>query len=199
MYPVGLTGGISLTQITPAATENKESCKFTNNLKTIINALIQPATVHATSSTPLPSREKVCFSYMDPFGLNKKYVAGETRSIKAKDSPFESDLISHLIDNKNPEKSRLTETSSAVEVPMTGDDGRNYLVRSNFVHYRGPQGQVTIMPDGEVDLSESQHMKRNMLPGMARKSGEFVVYEIPVDEMTQTKSGTFSSFTLFKD
>ncbi len=55
------------------------------------------------------------------------------------------------------------------------------------------------MPNGDVDMSEKQHMRRNMLPDMARKSGDFVIYEIPEKEMLQIIPGTFSSFSLLND
>jgi len=139
---------------------------------------------------------KYGFSYLDNVGLNKTYLPGNTRPVKASDTPFESEIITHLIGNKNPNKTTVMETTSAVKVPMKGDDGNIYEVRSDFIHYRGANGQVTIMPNGKVDTSDEQHMKRNMLPGMTREKGEFSVYSIPPENIHQHVPGTFCSFSL---
>ena len=168
---------------------------FAREILNIANRVMSLCSVHAARESVT---EQYGFSYVDPFGLNKKYAPGETRLIKAKYTPFESKIINNLTGNKSHDKVKIRETTSAIEIPMTGVDGNTYLVRSDFVHYRGPGGQVTIMPNGDVDTSDNQHMRRNMLPGMERKAGEFAVYEIPEGEMSQTKRGTFSSFLLFK-
>jgi hypothetical protein len=184
---------LSVTGNTSPARKDNESGLARKIINTV-NAAIQPRSVYAAPSVS----GSYGFSYMDSFGLNKKYVSGETRLVKATDTPFESDIINHLTGGRKVGKVKVTETTSAVEVPMKGVDGMTYLVRSDFVHYRGSGGQVTIMPNGDVDTSDHQHIRRNMLPGMERKTGEFAVYEIPEEKMLQTKRGTFSSFSLSK-
>lgn len=168
---------------------------FISKMVNVARTLLTPTTVYAHSSPPDSTAKGYAFSYLDSFGLNKNYLAGETRLVNSAHTPFEKEIIEHLVGQGNRKKIKIRETTSAVEVRMKDEQGDHYLVRSHFVHYRGPKGQVTIMPNGEVDWSEAQHMKRNMLPGMARKPGEFVEFEIPQHQLKQTVKGTFSSFT----
>ncbi|KAB7896031.1 hypothetical protein GA565_08545 [Rouxiella sp. S1S-2] len=199
MYPDAITAHNVLTQHIGTKNENREASHFTKKINKVMNVIKQPFTIYAKYKDILETSSEYSFCYMDSIGLDKKYAAGETHLIKAKDTPFEAALINHLIGMKNPEKTNIIVTCTAIEVPMTGADGHRYLVRSNFVHYRGAKGQITIMPNGEIDISESQHMKRNMLPGMKRISGEFAVYEIPKNQMIQKTRGTFSSFTFINE
>jgi len=199
MYPNIITAHKLLTQFITNKTEKHEACIFTNNIEKVVNVLKKPFTVYTEPKGALETSDSYGFYYMDPVGSNKKYLARETRFVKAIDTPFESDLINHLIGIKNPKKTKVTETCTAIEVPMKGVDGNRYLVRSHFVHYLGTKGQITIMPNGEIDTLESQHMKRNMLPGMTKTSSEFSVYEIPKNQMIQKTRGTFSSFTLINE
>jgi hypothetical protein len=178
---------------------NVNQSNFARKMLNIANTVLQPCTVYAAKEHTPSLPWQYGFSYRDSSGLNKQYVSGETRLIEAKYTPFESDIINHLTGNKSHEKVKIRVTSSAVKVPMDGMDGNTYLVRSDFVHYRGPGGQVTILPNGDVDTSDDQHMKRNMLPGMQRKAGDFAVYEIPEEKMSQRKRGEFSSFSLLRE
>ncbi|WP_273908435.1 hypothetical protein [Enterobacter bugandensis] len=81
---------------------------------------MSPCSVHAARKSVT---EQYGFSYMGPFGLNKKYILGETRLVKAKYTPFESKIINHLTGNTNHDKVKIRETTSVIEVPMTGVDG----------------------------------------------------------------------------
>lgn len=178
----------------PLPSSSTTSNHFISKILRVAFTLIKPTTVYAEAPAPTHMEKEYAFSYLDSFGLNKNYLAGESRLVRAANTPFEEEILEHLIGKGDRGKIKVRETTSAVEVPMKNQEGHHYLVRSHFVHYRGPKGQVTIMPNGEVDLSESQHMKRNMLPGMARKPGEFVEFEIPQQQMQQIVKGTFSSF-----
>nr|WP_272942481.1 RHS repeat-associated core domain-containing protein [Herbaspirillum sp. CF444] len=138
------------------------------------------------------------FTYLDAAGSNKEYVNDRSvlssRTVKVTDTPFEPELYQHLVGNLNPRTARVVETTSAVMVLMRGANGNFYRVRSDFVWYQGPRNQITVMPNGEVDMSAGQQMRRNMLPGMST-TGD-MAYQIPPANMTQTRAGTFSSYFL---
>ncbi len=187
---VGISSSCSRPSVLPTDSSRPSArLHLIMRLANVVISRITPATVRANAP-----QEDYGLRYLDPFGLEKTYVEGKSRLVKAADTPFDAERLSHLIGTGNPLKIRVTETTSAVEVPMQDVNGEVYRVRSHFVHYRGPKGQATIMPNGEVDLSEAQHMRRNMLPGMARKAGEFAMFEIPPEQMLQRTRGTFSCF-----
>ncbi|HEY3984210.1 hypothetical protein, partial [Cedecea sp.] len=139
------------------------------------------------------------FEYLDNSGGNKEYIniPKNVTIVKANDTPFAPDkngILTHLIGNTDTNKARITVTESAVEIPMKGSDGNQYMVESRFLQYRGLKGTATIMPNGEVDISQNQFMRRNMLPGMKSFSHEGITeYRIPQENMKQPQ-GSFSSY-----
>ncbi len=75
---------------------------FAEIIVNIANAVIQPSSIYAAEQTTSSLSKPYGFSYRDAFGLNKKYVLGESRFVKAKDTPFEPNIINYLMGNKNP-------------------------------------------------------------------------------------------------
>ena len=113
--------------------------------------------------------------------------------MKASDTPFEPEVMRHLVGKADPSKATVSMEESAVSFPMTDDQGRRGRATGYFLQYRGPRGSALITPGGEIVTEPRQHMMRNMAPGMKREPGEFSVYSIPKDQMTQP-AWKFSSF-----
>lgn len=134
------------------------------------------------------------YRYQDRYGEGKEYIFYETRRLKAEDTPLELNYRNHLVGEGRHDKKYVIETVSAVEIPVLDNDGERCKASLYYIKYQGGKGALTIMPDGEIDSSDKQHIRRNMVPGMTRIAGEFSRYEIPETEIKQTIPGTYSSF-----
>lgn len=151
-------------------------------------------------SSPIPNKGRPkppsTFTYDDSAASGKTYakVPEPTRRMKASDTPFEDSVIEHLMGKASRDKPMVTMTESAVQFPMTDEQGRRVQATGHFLSYRGPKGSALITPGGEVITGPSQHMRKDMAPGMVRQPGEFAVYSIPPANMTQPAS-MFSHFT----
>jgi hypothetical protein len=117
--------------------------------------------------------------------------------MKASDSPFEPEVLRHLVGKADPAKTQVFLEESAVSFPMTDERGQRGKAIGYFLQYRGPKGSALITPGGEVVTEPRQHMMKNMAPGMKREPGEFPVYSIPKDQLTQP-AWKFSSFLPWK-
>ncbi|WP_350262761.1 hypothetical protein AAF463_24125 (plasmid) [Pantoea sp. BJ2] len=132
--------------------------------------------------------QKESFTYRDPYATEKKYAYAETITMRASHTPFEKEIVEHLIGKRPAEKAFVTVNISKICTPMIDEHGKEVIVYSTFYKARGIRGCATIMPDGKVDTSLDQHMRGNMVMGMERDGvSEFATYAIPKEHMTLPK------------
>ena len=133
--------------------------------------------------------------YDDPAASGKTYepMKKGPQTMKASDSPFEPEVLRHLVGKADPSKTNVSMVESAVSFPMTDEQGRRGKATGHFLQFRGPRGSALITPGGEIVTEPRQHMMKDMAPGMKRQPGEFSVYSIPKEQMTQPAS-MFSYF-----
>ncbi|MFZ4215683.1 hypothetical protein ACOZB2_30445, partial [Pantoea endophytica] len=81
--------------------------------------------------------KKDSFTYKEPYATEKQYAYAETIKMRASHTPFEKEIIEHLIGKRSAEKTIVTVNISKVSIPMIDEHGKEVVVYSTFYKARG--------------------------------------------------------------